>query len=43
MRHPGGKIEALAKVFFGGQGTISVPSWSPDGKKLAFVGYPFIP
>ena len=23
---------------YGGQGTINVPSWSPDGKKLAFVG-----
>ena len=22
---------------FGGQGTINVPSWSPDGKRLAFV------
>lgn len=24
---------------FGGQGTINVPSWSPDGKQLAFVSY----
>jgi TolB protein len=22
---------------YGGQGTINVPSWSPDSKKLAFV------
>lgn len=22
---------------YGGQGTINVPSWSPDGKKVAFV------
>jgi Tol biopolymer transport system component len=22
---------------YGGQGTINVPSWSPDGKMLAFV------
>jgi TolB protein len=22
---------------FGGQGTINVPSWSPDSKKIAFV------
>ena len=36
----GGKIEVLAKLF-GGQGTINVPSWSPDGKKLAFVSYQF--
>ena len=25
--------------FFGGQGTINVPCWSPDGKKIAFVTY----
>lgn len=25
--------------FTGGQGTINVPSWSPDGKKFAFVSY----
>ena len=28
----------LAKLF-GGQGTINVPSWSPDGRSLAFVSY----
>ncbi|PLK46339.1 DUF5050 domain-containing protein [Emticicia sp. TH156] len=33
------KIRDLTAVFFGGQGTINVPSWSPDGKKLAFVSY----
>lgn len=27
-------------ALFGGQGTINVPSWSPDGKSLAFVAYP---
>jgi hypothetical protein len=37
-----GKIEVLAKLF-GGQGTINVPSWSPDGKQLAFVSYQLIP
>jgi Tol biopolymer transport system component len=31
-------IKILAKLF-GGQGTINVPSWSPDSKKLAFVSY----
>ncbi|MGA2652650.1 MAG: hypothetical protein ABSF28_19100 [Terracidiphilus sp.] len=49
--HPGGKdvelrlmsmkdksIKLLAKLF-GGQGTINVPSWSPDSLKLAFVSY----
>ena len=27
--------------FIGGQGTINVPSWSPDGTKLAFVSYTY--
>jgi TolB protein len=38
----GGKIEVVAK-FFGGQGTINVPSWSPDSRRLAFVSYQFEP
>jgi len=37
-----GKIDLLAKLF-GGQGTINVPSWSPDSRKLAFVSYQVIP
>jgi len=36
------KIAVLAKLF-GGQGTINVPSWSPDGKQLAFVSYELLP
>lgn len=32
------KISELAR-FTGGQGTINVPSWSPDSKKIAFVSY----
>jgi Tol biopolymer transport system component len=32
------KITVLAKLF-GGQGTINVPSWSPDSKRVAFVSY----
>jgi TolB protein len=36
------KIMILAKLF-GGQGTINVPSWSPDSKLLAFVSYMLIP
>jgi TolB protein len=36
------KITVLAKLF-GGQGTINVPSWSPDSKQLAFVSYALIP
>jgi len=35
------KITDLAKLF-GGQGTINVPSWSPDSKSLAFVSFQFI-
>ena len=35
------KITVLAKLF-GGQGTINVPSWSPDSKWVAFVSYQFI-
>ncbi len=36
------KITVVAKLF-GGQGTINVPSWSPDSKQLAFVSYMLIP
>ena len=32
----GGKPKVLA-YFYGGQGSINTPSWSPDGKKIAFV------
>jgi len=35
------KITVLAKLF-GGQGTINVPSWSPDGSRLAFVSYQLV-
>ena len=27
-------------TLFGGQGTMNVPSWSPDGRSLAYVEYP---
>lgn len=33
------EVSDLTTVFFGGQGTINVPSWSPDSKRLAFVSY----
>jgi Tol biopolymer transport system component len=36
------KVRVLAKLF-GGQGTINVPSWSPDGKRIAFVSYQLLP
>lgn len=32
-------IKDLTPVFYGGQGTINVPSWSPDSRKVAFVSY----
>jgi Tol biopolymer transport system component len=36
------KTRVLAR-FFGGQGTINVPSWSPDSKKIAYVAYELLP
>ncbi|QJD80873.1 TolB family protein [Spirosoma rhododendri] len=33
-----GQLRELAR-FTGGQGTINVPSWSPDSKSFAFVSY----
>jgi Tol biopolymer transport system component len=38
----GGPAHVIAYVY-GGQGTINVPSWSPDGKRLAFVSNSAIP
>jgi TolB protein len=35
------RISVLATLF-GGQGTMNVPSWSPDSKQLAFVSYELI-
>jgi Tol biopolymer transport system component len=37
MPAAGGPARVIAYVY-GGQGTINVPSWSPDGRTLAFVG-----
>ena len=36
------KVTVLAKLF-DGQGTINVPSWSPDGKQIAFESYQLAP
>jgi TolB protein len=36
MPYPAGPAKVIAYVY-GGQGTINVPSWSPDSKKIAFV------
>lgn len=38
MPSSGGKPRVLTRLF-GGQGTINVPSWSPDSKYIAFVSY----
>ena len=35
------RVKTLCE-FTGGQGTINVPSWSPDGKKFAFVSYDYL-
>jgi TolB protein len=37
----GGKPKVIATLF-GGQGTINVPSWSPDSKYFAFVSYRYV-
>lgn len=31
----------IAAFLYGGQGTLNVPSWSPDSKKVAFVSYTY--
>jgi len=38
MPSAGGPSRTLAALF-GGQGTINVNSWSPDGRRIAFVSY----
>jgi TolB protein len=38
MSTTGGEIRILARLL-GGQGTINVPSWSPDSRRVAFVSY----
>ena len=48
MRMPGDKLEPKAKIeqvtaLFGGQGTMNVNSWSPDGKRFAYVSYTLLP
>lgn len=40
MPADGGDIQVITHLY-GGQGTINVPSWSPDSKKVAFVSYTY--
>ena len=42
MRLGDRNVTVLAKLF-GGQGTINVPSWSPDSRNVAFVSYQLLP
>lgn len=39
MTTPEGDDPEVLLSLFGGQGTINVPSWSPDGNAFAFVAY----
>lgn len=36
------KVDVLGR-FFGGQGTVNVPCFSPDGRRIAFVTYQVVP
>jgi TolB protein len=36
----GGAPKVIAHLY-GGQGTINVPSWSPDSRKISFVSYSY--
>ena len=42
MNLDGSNLKVIAYLF-GGQGTINVPSWSPDSKRIAFVSNTALP
>ena len=42
MRPDGSEAKIIAYVY-GGQGTINVPSWSPDGRRIGFVSNTALP
>ena len=39
--NPDGSGDMTVVKFFGGQGSLNVNSWMPDGKRLAFVRYEY--
>jgi TolB protein len=41
MELPEGTARTIARIF-GGQGTLNVPSWSPDSTRFAFVSYAYL-
>ena len=41
MRLESKQIDVLARLF-GGQGTVNVPCWSADGRRIAFVSYQMV-
>jgi len=36
------KMSDLTAAFYGGQGTINVPSWNPEGTQFLYVTYALI-
>jgi TolB protein len=43
LMRPDGREPRVIAYIYGGQGTINVPSWSPDGRRLAFVSNTALP
>ncbi len=43
LAEPDGSNPRVLVTLFGGQGTINVPSWSPDSREFAFVSYRLVP
>jgi Tol biopolymer transport system component len=37
------RVQVAARILMGGRGTIDSPSWSPDGRRVAFVTYQLLP